>query len=64
LDQFHIVLLLMQPKRGTRERAFPSNAEPGSTLEVAANGPKKVRLTVGKGRQTAPNKGRDVNGYS
>jgi len=54
----------MQPKRGTRERAFPSNAEPGSTLEVAANGPKMVRLTVGEGRQTAPNKGRDVNGYS
>ena len=33
-------------------------------MEVAANGPKKVRLTVGKGRQTAPNKGRVVNGYS
>ena len=64
MDQFHFVLLLMQPKRGTRERAFPSNAEPGSTLEVAANGPKKVRLTVGEGRQTAPNKSRDVNGYS
>lgn len=64
LDQFHFVLLLMQPKRGTRAMAFPSNLGPGSTSEVAASGPKKVRLTVGKGKQKVPNKSSGVNGYS
>lgn len=46
LDQLHFVLLLMQPKRGTRARAFPSNLEQGSTSERAASGPKKVRLLL------------------
>lgn len=46
LAQLHVVFLLMQPKRGTRAVAFPSNLEQVSAPERAASGPKKVRLIL------------------
>lgn len=42
----HFVLLLMQPKRGTRAMAFPSNLEQACIPERPTSGPKKVRLVL------------------
>lgn len=49
LDQFHFVLLLMQPKKGTRAMAFLENLEQVSSSEVAAIGPKKLRFILCEG---------------